>query len=113
MMQKDEPDDYVLATGEAHSVREMVELAFAKVGTTIAWQGKGVDEKGTDAKSGKVLVEVDPHYFRPTEVDSLIGDASKARRELGWKPVISFQELVTEMVESDLGVMAKEKAERG
>jgi GDPmannose 4,6-dehydratase len=113
MMQKDQPDDYVLATGVAHSVREMVELAFAKVGITIAWKGNGVDEKGADAKSGNVLVEVDPHYFRPTEVDSLIGDASKAQRELGWKPVIGFKELVTEMVESDLAVMAKEKAERG
>ena len=85
IVQKEEPDDFVLATGEAHSVREFVEKAFAHVGRTILWKGKGVDEKGIDRGSGKVLVEVDPRYFRPTEVDCLIGDARKAHNELGWR----------------------------
>ena len=102
ILQHDEPDDFVLATGEAHSVREFVELAFAETGRTIRWQGQSVDEVGMDAGSGAVLVRVDPRYFRPTEVDLLIGDASKARDRLGWSYTTDFGALVAEMVEADL-----------
>ncbi len=102
MLQQKEPDDYILATGETHSVREFVELSFAEVDRKIDWQGAGGEEKGVDAASGKVLVEVDPRYFRPTEVDFLQGDASKARDKLGWNHGTSFAELVREMVEADL-----------
>jgi GDPmannose 4,6-dehydratase len=102
MVQQDQPDDYVLATGETHSVREFLELAFAEVGRTIAWQGIGVDEKGLDARTGQIIVEIDPAYFRPTEVDLLLGDPSKAREKLGWRHEIGFQELVKEMVAADL-----------
>jgi GDPmannose 4,6-dehydratase len=102
MLQQERPDDYVLATGEAHSVREFVEAAFREVGRTIAWKGKGLEEKGLDQKTGAVLVEVDARYFRPSEVDHLLGDASKAKRVLGWEPRTSFAELVHEMVAHDL-----------
>ena len=102
MLQQTDPDDYVLATGEAHSVREFIEEAFSIVGRRIEWRGKGIDEVGVDAGSKDVLVAVDPRYFRPTEVDTLIGDASKARKRLGWQPRISFKELVADMVQSDL-----------
>lgn len=105
MLQQPEPDDYVLATGEAHSVREFVEKAFAHTGRKIAWQGKGESERGIELGTGKVLVEVDPRYFRPTEVDVLVGDPSKARRKLGWKHRVSFDELVAQMVEEDLKLM--------
>ena len=105
MLQQTEPDDYVLATGETHSVREFVELAFAHVDRKIEWQGAGTEEKGVDAVSGKVLVEVDPRYFRPAEVDHLQGDASKARDKLNWKHRTGFAELVREMVEADLEVL--------
>jgi GDPmannose 4,6-dehydratase len=101
MLQQDEPDDYVLATGEKHSVREFVERAFDHVGRPIAWRGAGVDETGIDAKSGQILVEVDPRYFRPTEVDLLLGDPGKARQKLGWRHKTSFADLVREMVEGD------------
>ena len=101
MMQQDSPDDYVLATGEAHSVREFVEKAFAHVGRKIVWKGTGVDEKGIDAASGSVLVEIDPRYFRPTEVELLIGDPRKAHRKLGWHHRVTFEELVREMVDAD------------
>jgi GDPmannose 4,6-dehydratase len=97
IVQQPEPDDYVLATGEAHSVREFVEKAFAQIDIQIEWMGAGVDEKGVDAASGRVLVEIDRRYFRPTEVDTLIGDASKARSKLGWHHKVSFNELVAEM----------------
>ena len=110
IVQQPEPDDYVLATGETHSVREFVEKAFAKVDMRIEWRGRGVDEKGVDAGSGKVLVEIDPRYFRPTEVDVLVGDASKARSRLGWHHKISFDELVSEMVASDLEAVAAESS---
>ena len=102
MLQRDVPDDFVLATGEAHSVREFVEAAFREVSIDIAWRGKGVDECGVDAKSGVTRVRVDPKYFRPTEVDYLLGDARKARQLLGWKPTTSFEQLVREMVQVDL-----------
>jgi len=110
ILQQPEPDDYVLATGETHSVREFVEKAFAQIGIGIVWQGVGADEKGIDAGSGRVLVEVDPGYFRPTEVDFLIGDASKARAKLGWKHRVSFDDLVAEMVAADLKNVALEKS---
>jgi GDPmannose 4,6-dehydratase len=110
IVQHPEPDDYVLATGETHSVREFVEKAFAQIGIGIVWQGVGADEKGIDAGSGRVLVKVDPGYFRPTEVDFLIGDASKARAKLGWKHRVSFNDLVAEMVAADLKNVALEKS---
>ncbi len=109
-MQADEADDYVLATGETRSVREFVELAFAEVGRGIEWRGKDVDETGVDSKSGKTVVRIDPTYFRPTEVDLLIGDASKARQKLGWAPKISFAQLVKEMVAGDLAIARREVA---
>jgi GDPmannose 4,6-dehydratase len=102
MLQQKQPGDYVLATGEAHSVREFVERAFAHVGRTIEWRGQDVAEVGIDTKTGKVLVRVDPRYFRPNEVHELVGDASKARTMLGWTPKTTFAELVAEMVDSDL-----------
>ena len=102
MLQQDQPDDYVLASGEQHSVREFVELAFRHCGIELEWKGSGLDEQGIDTHTGKVRVDVDPAYFRPAEVQSLIGDASKARDQLGWQPKTSFQELVTMMVDSDL-----------
>ncbi len=108
IMQQDEPDDYVLATGETHSVREFVELAFGRLGRVIDWQGAGVDEIGRDAKTGDILVRIDPRYFRPTEVDILLGDPSKAFRKLGWKHATPFHELVAEMVDSDLSRVERE-----
>ncbi len=112
IVQQDEPDDYVLATGEAHSVREFVEEAFAHVGRAIVWRGVGVEEKGVD-HSGKVLVEVDPRYFRPTEVDSLIGDPRKAHNKLGWRHRVTFEELVHEMVSADLAAIRFEQQRHG
>jgi len=109
ILQQDEPDDYVLATGEMKSVREFVEKAFSYVGFTIAWRGEGVDEVGIDEKSGKTLVRVDAHYFRPTEVDLLIGDATKARQRLGWSPTTTFEQLVEEMTLADLALARKAK----
>ncbi|WP_191057854.1 GDP-mannose 4,6-dehydratase [Geminicoccus harenae] len=106
MLQQDEPDDYVLATGQTNTVRSFVEKAFAHVGVTLDWQGEGVDEKGICRKTGKVLVQVDPRYFRPTEVDLLIGNPEKARRKLGWKHETDMDALLAEMVEEDLKVMA-------
>jgi GDPmannose 4,6-dehydratase len=106
MLQQDKPDDYVLATGESHAVREFVELAFAEVGIAIKWDGSGREEKGVCGKTGRILVQVDPRYFRPTEVDTLLGDAAKARKALGWKPRIGFRELVREMIAGDLKVMS-------
>jgi GDPmannose 4,6-dehydratase len=108
IVQQDEPDDFVLATGETRSVREMVEAAFGEVDIRIDWRGEGAQEQGLDAATGKVLVEVDPTYFRPTEVDLLIGDPSKAREKLGWTATVTFSELVAEMVKSDLALMTKE-----
>ena len=108
ILQQDRPDDYVLATGETHSVREFIELAFAEVERKIAWRGKGVDEEGVDERTGEVLVKIDPRYFRPTEVDLLLGDAGKARKVLGWKHEITFPNLVKEMVSADLKKVAAE-----
>ncbi|MEM9627229.1 MAG: GDP-mannose 4,6-dehydratase [Pseudomonadota bacterium] len=108
IMQQDEPDDYVLATGETHSVREFVELAFRCVGREIAWQGEGTDEIGVDRQNGQRLVAIDPQYFRPTEVDLLLGDPTKAMQKLGWQHQTSFPELIKEMVEADLVAVKKE-----
>jgi len=108
MLQKEKPGDYVLATGETHSVREFVEKAFKHVNIDIAWKGKGLEEVGFDAKSGRVYVEIDPRYFRPTEVEFLLGDASKAHRELGWKHETDFEALVEEMMREDITVMGRE-----
>ena len=102
ILQQDEPDDYVIATGEQHSVREFVERAFHEVGIGIKWKGEGVDEKGNDGDTGKVIVEVDKSYFRPTEVETLLGDPTKAKQRLGWATKVTFNELVSEMVTEDL-----------
>ena len=110
ILQADAPDDFVLATGETRSVREFVEIAFGEVGRGIEWRGKGIEETGTDSKTGNVLVRIDPQYFRPTEVDELIGDAAKARAKLGWEPKTSFAELVREMVAGDLAIARREAA---
>jgi GDPmannose 4,6-dehydratase len=102
MMQQDAPEDFVIATGEHFSVREFIEAAAQKLDISLRWEGEGLDEKGINEDTGRIIVAVDPSYFRPTEVQDLLGDASKARKKLGWKPRISFQELVSEMVEADL-----------
>jgi GDPmannose 4,6-dehydratase len=102
MLQQDEPEDFAIATGKQFSVREFVEIAAAHVDMDIEWQGEGLDEKGIDRNTGKVIVEVDPRYFRPTEVETLLGDASKAREKLGWTPKITFEEMVQEMMQTDL-----------
>ena len=102
MLQQEVAEDFVIATGQTHAVRRFVELAFAEVGISIEWQGHGIDEKGLNAASGEVLVEVDPRYFRPTEVELLLGDATKARRQLGWKPRTTLSELCRMMVQADL-----------
>lgn len=112
MLQQDEPDDYVLATGERHSVREFVEHAFGHVGRRIAWHGQGAHERGVCARSGQTLVEVDPRYYRPTEVDALVGDPGKARQKLGWHHRTSFHDLVCEMVDGDLARLRRDH-ERG
>jgi len=101
MLQQKTPDDYVIATGENHSVREFTELAFKELGIDIIWQGEGAEEVGIDSRTGKIIVEVDPGYYRPTEVELLIGDSSKARRKLGWKPKVRLEELVKMMIKSD------------
>jgi GDPmannose 4,6-dehydratase len=108
ILQHHEPLDFVLSTGELHSVREFCEKTFSLLDYNIVWEGEGVNEKGIDSNSGKVLIEVDPIYFRPTEVDLLLGDSTKARTLLGWKPNYTFDTLVEEMVKADLIVMEKE-----
>ena len=112
MLQQDEPDDYVLATGEAHSVREFIERSFAHIGREIVWRGAEIDEKGYDRKSGDCLVEIDPRYFRPTEVESLLGDPTKAKERLGWQPTTTLEELAREMVEYDLEEARRESLNR-
>lgn len=109
MLQQDVADDYVLATGETHSIRSFVQKAFAEVNIDIEWKGEGIDEKGIDKATGKVLIEVDPKYFRPTEVELLIGDPTKAQTELGWKHECSFDQLVKEMMASDLELFKRDR----
>ncbi len=112
ILQQETPDDYVLATGEMHSVREFVEHAFGYVGRRIVWRGSGINETGVDERSGETLVKIDPRYFRPTEVEELLGDPSKARQRLGWQHTITFKELVADMMVSDLEVIKAESARR-
>ena len=109
MLQQDLPDDYVLATGQTHTVREFAEKAFAEAGIVLRWQGSGVEETGIDDASGRTIVRIDPRYFRPTEVDLLLGNPAKARRVLGWNHTTSFDELVREMVQADLARVAEGK----
>jgi GDPmannose 4,6-dehydratase len=112
MLNYEKGDDYVIATGQTHTVREFCDNAFRTAGMEVEWNGSGVEEKGVDKKSGKTVVEVDPRYFRPTEVDMLLGDASKAKEILGWEPKVKFSELVKIMVEADMKLL-KEKGEVG
>ena len=113
MLQQEKADDYVIATGVAHTVRELCELAFRKAGLELEWRGAGEHEQGIDASSGRVLIEIDPRYFRPSEVDNLCGDPSKAKRELGWEPRTTFEELIALMVESDLALAERELRTQG
>ena len=112
ILQQDEADDFILGTGESHSVREFVELAFREVGIRVAWRGRGIDETGIDAASQRVLVKIDRRYFRPTEVDHLVSDPSKARQQLGWRHTVSFKELVTEMIQADIETVKMEAKRR-
>ena len=107
MLQQEKPDDYVIATGETHSVREFIEKSFGRLGMTLKWEGKGSDEKGINAENGKVIVSVDPKYYRPTEVEHLIGDPSKARKGLGWEPEVKFDRLVEIMTDADREALNK------
>ena len=109
ILQQDTPEDYVISTGESHSVREFVEIAFKEVGISISWEGKGVHEIGKESITGKILIKIDPRYFRPTEVDFLLGDPSKARSNLGWEPTVTFSELVKIMVREDLKIAERDK----
>jgi GDPmannose 4,6-dehydratase len=109
MLQHHQPDDFVIATGESHSVREFVEAAFAEVGITLVWQGAGLQEVGIDVCSGASLVRIDKRYVRPVDVSVLCGDARKARRELGWQPCMSFKDLVKHMVQEDLNMFLGEQ----
>ena len=109
MLQQDEPEDFVLATGVTTTIREFTERAFAEVGITLEWSGSGVDETGRDVKSGNIVVSIDPAYFRPTEVDLLIGDASKAREKLGWQPTCDLQQMIEEMIKADLEEARKDQ----
>jgi GDPmannose 4,6-dehydratase len=108
MLQQPQPEDFVIASGSQHSVREFVEAAARELGQQIHWEGSGLDERGVDARSGQVLIRIDPRYLRPTEVDTLLGDASKARAKLGLTPRIGFAELVREMVAADLEVAKRD-----
>lgn len=107
MLQQDNPDDYVLATNEVHSVREIVEICCGKLGYDFEWQGEGEDEIGIDKNTNKIIIKINPKYYRPAEVDYLLGDYSKAKKELGWTPETSFEELVSEMLENDLKIYTK------
>jgi len=109
MLQQDEPEDFCISTGEQYSVRDFVDAAFKEVGKSIRWEGSDNDEKGVDKASGKVLVEVDPRYFRPTEVETLLGDSSKAREKLGWVPEIALEDMVAEMVREDLKMAERDE----
>ena len=102
MLQKDEPDDFCIATGVQYSVRDFVNLAWGYLGNKLRWEGEGMDEKGYDEETGQLIVAVDPRYFRPTEVETLLGDPTKAKEKLGWEPKITFEEMVHEMMESDV-----------
>jgi GDPmannose 4,6-dehydratase len=109
MLQQDTPEDFVIATGKQYSVRDFVSIAAKEVGITIRWDGTGLNEKGYDAASGKSLVEVDPRYFRPAEVETLLGDPTKAKTKLGWEPKTSFAELVSEMMREDFALAQRDE----
>lgn len=113
MLQQEKPDDYVIATGEMHTVREFIEKAFATIGKTVAWRGKGVKEEGLDQATGRVLVRIDPRYFRPAEVEQLLGNPAKAKRQLGWEPEVKFDRLVPLMVRGDIRLLEKPGYETG
>ena len=113
MLQQTEPDYYVVATGETYSVRLFAEKTFARLDMPLEWQGEGVHEKGIDTKTGKVVIEIDPRYFRPAEVDLLLGDPTKAKTKLGWQPKTDFEELVNMMVDADLMLTEREKRANG
>jgi len=108
MLQQDEPDDFCIATGVRYSVRNFVDFAWGHLGKTIRWEGKGINEKGYDADTGNLIVVVDPRYFRPTEVESLLGDSSKAKEKLGWEPKITLEEMVHEMMENDINIAKRD-----
>jgi GDPmannose 4,6-dehydratase len=108
MLQQKEPDDYVIATGITTTVRDFISMAFEEAGLELGWNGKGIEEKAVDLASGKTIVEIDPYYFRPAEVDILVGDPSKAKKNLGWTPKVKFPELVKMMVEKDLELAQRE-----
>jgi len=108
MLQQDEPDDFCIATGLQFSVRDFVNFAWSHLGKTIRWEGEGMDEKGYDSETGNLIVEVDSRYFRPTEVEALLGDPSKAKEKLGWEPKITFEEMVSEMMESDINIAKRD-----
>ena len=110
MLQQPEPDDYVIATGESHSVREFCQLAFAHAGWELEWRGGGMEEKGVDRRTGRVLVEIDPAYLRPTEAEHLLGDATRARERLAWAPTVDFASLVALMTDADLELASREAA---
>ena len=110
MLQQDTPDDYVIGTGETHSVRELIEIAFSFAGAKLKWEGSGIDEKGYDSGTGKCVVRLDPKFYRPAEVDLLIADPSKAKEKLGWKPEVTFRELIEMMVRSDVELNRKRLA---
>jgi GDPmannose 4,6-dehydratase len=113
MLQHSEPDDYVVATGETYSVRKFAEMVFARLDMPLIWQGEGVHEKGIDSRTGKIVIEIDPKYFRPAEVDLLLGDPAKAKQALNWEPKTSFEELVNMMVASDMALAEREKRADG
>lgn len=113
MLQQEQPDDYVVATGEMHTVREFIEKSFAKVGRNIQWSGKGVDETGIDTTTGETVVRIDPRYFRPAEVNQLLGDSSKAKEKLGWEAEVKFEQLVDIMIEGDLRLLENPAYELG
>lgn len=113
MLQQTEPDDYVVATGETHSVREFAEKVFARLDMPLEWKGSGVHEKGIDSKTGRIVIEIDPKYFRPAEVDLLLGDPAKAKRQLNWEPRVGFVELVDMMADADLKLAEREKRANG
>ena len=108
MLQQDQPDDFVIATGLQHSVRDFVNFAYEHLGKKIRWVGKGVEEKGYDSETDKLIVAVDPRYFRPTEVETLLGDPSKAKEKLGWEPKISLEQMVKEMMDHDINIAKRD-----
>lgn len=113
MLQQERPDDYVIATGEMHTVREFIEKSFAHVGRRLEWRGAGVEETGIDTSTGKTVVRIDPRYFRPAEVEQLLGNPAKAKRQLGWEPEVKFEELVRLMTEGDLRLLDHPGYEKG